>query len=117
MYVCQSVPGDGDTAVYRRIQAKIVVPGAPRDDRAHPVKIDNVFPVAAHKSRCWEFFSKLAQPLYGFIRFFPLRSNQRILALGFEIKNSLNFDQINRSGSLRMIPSVVLMVAQYVQFS
>jgi hypothetical protein len=48
--------------------------------------------MAAHKLRRRELFAKLAQPLYGFILFLPLCSDQRIIAMGFELKNTIYLD-------------------------
>jgi hypothetical protein len=51
--------------------------------------------MAAHKRRSRKFFGQLAQPLNGMVRFFPFGSDQRIMPSGLEIKNSLDFDQID----------------------
>ncbi len=93
----QPVAGDGNAAVHGRVESKVVISGVARGECPDPIQIDNVFPMAAHKRRCREFFGKLAQPLYGVVRLFPLGSDQRVVPLGFEIKNSVNLDQINRS--------------------
>jgi len=52
--------------------------------------------MAAHERRARELPGKLIQPLYGMVGFFPLGPDQRVAPLGFEIKNPVHLDQINR---------------------
>jgi hypothetical protein len=48
--------------------------------------------MATYKRRCRQFFGKIAQPLDRFIGFLPFGSDQRIIPLGFKIKNPNMFN-------------------------
>ena len=52
--------------------------------------------MAAHERRARKLAGKLIQPLYGMVWFFPLGADRRVAPLGFEIKNPVRLDQINR---------------------
>jgi hypothetical protein len=93
----QTVAGDGDAAVDWRVEAEIIISGVARGEHADTVQINNILPMTAYEGRRREPFSKIAQPLYGFIWFLPLGSDKRIIPLGFEIKNPIYLNQINRT--------------------
>ena len=63
MYLFQSIAGNGDSFVDRGIESEIVVLGLARSDGAHPVQVDDVFPVTLHERRRRELFGQLMQPL------------------------------------------------------
>ena len=92
----QPVPRDGNSAVHWRVEPKVVVSGVARGERPYPIQIDHVFPMAAHERRARELAGKLIQPMYGMVGFFSFGPDQRVAPLGFEIKNPVRLDQINR---------------------
>lgn len=66
----QGVAGNGNAAVERRVKAQVPIPGAARGERPDPIQIDDVFPMALHKSRRREFFEELMEPLHGAVGLF-----------------------------------------------
>ena len=75
--------------------------------------------MALHKVRGGQLFSHLMQPLYGVIGVFTFGSDKCVAFPGFEIKNGVQLNQINRAvdpltGSLRMIASMVFMAAPII---
>ena len=50
------IAGNGDAAVNRRVETEIIVSGATRGKHPDAVQVDDVFPMASHKRRNWEFF-------------------------------------------------------------
>lgn len=66
------IPSNGNSAVPRRVEPKVVVSGVPRCKRPYPIQIDHVFPMAAHERRARKLPGKRIQPLNGMVGFFLL---------------------------------------------
>jgi hypothetical protein len=53
--------------------------------------------MALHECRGWELFSELMQTLHGAVGFFAFGLDERVAFFGFQLKNGVRLDQVNRS--------------------
>lgn len=97
MDFAQPVAGNGDTAVDRRVETQVPIAGTARGECPDAIQIDDVFPMALHECRGWELFSELMQTLHGAVGFFAFGLDERVAFFGFQLKNGVRLDQVNRS--------------------